>query len=272
MRRLRQLSTSPPKSSTKTLDTSLFVAILSFPVTGIIALLQWNGVVTVHWALSLVGYVALSSLSLWSFWRWEFVHNLDMVVRFLFSVVLGMLLVVVSTLGVASQYRREHPRSVLSATALNANFVPGEKFKIEKHSDVRVVIDNRAEPLIQNLDLTVQADKSFIFDIEQLSGITGVEFHASDTRLDHVGFWLKGAESKTYYSLRDLLSMGGRSFPVQQWKVFCPRLAGKTGLILVLAVPDGFIPTDVEITGQYELMSSEGSKSVKVDIKVPVKR
>jgi hypothetical protein len=199
------------------------------------------------------------------------VYNLNTIMRVMLSVAVGTVLVAVSTLGVSSQFRREHPHSVLSATALNANFIPGEKFRIANHSDVRVVIDNRSEPSIQNLDLTVQIDKDLIFDVEQLSDIAGVKFQASDSRLDHEGFWLKGGKSKSFYTLRDLLSMGGRTFAVQRWKVFCPRLVGKTGLILVLAVPDGSMPTDVEISGRYELMSSEGSKSVKVDIKVPVK-
>ncbi|MGA3292720.1 MAG: hypothetical protein ABSE45_01920 [Candidatus Acidiferrales bacterium] len=143
--------------------------------------------------------------------------------------------------------------------------------------DLRVTIENSSETTVQNLDVTVQVlDKGIILDMGQMSDMPGVEFHLQDEDQDF-SIQLRASDGSTA-TIRPKDSpppAGLKSFFfTNHWKVFCPRLLGKTQLRLVLATnaDEATRPTKVRVFGTYELMPSEGSKAVKVDTTIAIKR
>jgi hypothetical protein len=103
-------STSIPTGSRKKLDTSLFTAIVFGILTPLIALLQWNGVLSVGWKLSLVGYFVLTAIGLGAFWKWEVASNWKPFKRYGWASIMLAVLVGVSVTGIVKQYGTEHPR------------------------------------------------------------------------------------------------------------------------------------------------------------------
>jgi hypothetical protein len=94
----------------KKLDTSLFTAIVFGILTPLIALLQWNGVLSVGWKLSLAGYFVLTAIGLGAFWKWEVASNWKPFKRYGWASIMLAVLVGVSVTGVVKQYGTEHPR------------------------------------------------------------------------------------------------------------------------------------------------------------------
>jgi len=104
-------------------DTALFVAILGSLPTPLVALLQWNGVVSVNWKLSVLGYGLLISLALWAFWKWEGASRWRPTRRYVGAATILLLLAGASVAGVVNQYRREHSISpAIDKPALEASF------------------------------------------------------------------------------------------------------------------------------------------------------
>jgi hypothetical protein len=95
--------------STKGLDTGLFVAIVGIVLMLVIALLQWNGVVTVRWGISALGYSFLVIVSIVAFWKWEVSAMWETGRRWVSAILLTVVLAAISMLGISTQYEREHP-------------------------------------------------------------------------------------------------------------------------------------------------------------------
>lgn len=272
-----------PEPKPKHIDTGLFLTIIGLAGTGIIALLQWNGVVTVRWAWSAVGYALLVVLSLWAFWNWEVIHRSRQAARIASSVLFGSLLVAIPSIGVVSQYRREHeqpPQSVITMNVLSTHMaypkgrmLAGIEWR-EGYGELRVTIKNGGNSTIQNVDLTIQVfDNANIWDIGQLSDIPGVEFHPLDN-LPDFNIRINGVDGGYINSpFRDMFNGKGISLS-DRWKIFCQRLTDKAELRLVLATladkTGSAVSTKIRLSGNYELMPREGSKNVMVDLIVPV--
>src|ERR1700683_311766 len=104
-------------------DTPLVVAILSNIPTPLVALLQWNGVLSVNWKLSSLGYAVLVFLGLWAFWKWESVSHWNRTWRLGIASAMVLFLGTASVIGVVNQYRRENlPTSSTDKSKLEASF------------------------------------------------------------------------------------------------------------------------------------------------------
>jgi hypothetical protein len=79
------------------------------------SLLQWNGVVTVRWELSTLGYVIATVLCLWSFSRWEVPARWKRIWRWAATALIAIALLSAGSLGVITEYRREHPHLQVEA-------------------------------------------------------------------------------------------------------------------------------------------------------------
>jgi hypothetical protein len=100
----------------QTIDTAFFVAIVFGILTPLIALLQWNGVVTVGWKLSLFGYAVMTFIVVTAFWYWERASAWSYPKRYSWLFGTFMVLSVISATGVTKQYRHEHPLFVFPPT------------------------------------------------------------------------------------------------------------------------------------------------------------
>jgi hypothetical protein len=103
-----------------------------------------------------------------------------------------------------------------------------------------------------------------------------IEFHRID-ELPDMSLRLRGADgTDSTLTLRDMMALSGMKSLSSKWKLFCSRLGGKTALRLILATSadekTGAQPTRIHIFGNYELVPSEGSKIIKVDTMIAVKR
>jgi hypothetical protein len=274
---------SVPEHNHPKIETGLVVAIISSAIGFIAILLQWNGVVEVKWVPSLIGYAVLVSVSMWALWRWEVAqdsHRHFRVVLFAFG---SVLLISASANGVVTQYRREQPlRSVLtmSALATNVSYPQGTKFGgivwEKSYGQLDLDITNPQEDAIQSIDVTVQVlDKGIIWNVGQLSDLSGVEFHP--TGVPDVRARERGAAGNDFtVTFSDILALAGDKPFSDKWKIFCPRLSGDAALKLVLATSTdektGAQPTRLRIFGNYEHVSNEGTRAVPVDTTVAVDR
>ncbi len=101
-------------------DTGFVVTVISGLATPFVALLQWNGVVTVTWLLSLCFYVILVAVCIFTLLRWESAYGWRPSRRWGIAAGVSVALLAVSSIGVQQQYRREHPRQdqIMPTTAL----------------------------------------------------------------------------------------------------------------------------------------------------------
>lgn len=267
-------------------DTSLFLGIISLAAVPLMYLLQANGVIAVPWILSLVIYAAINVVFVLAFLKWDTAAKWRPLFRLGCCVLLGVFILCLSGVGVISEYRAEHPTSVLtfSAFATNIALPDGKNFAgIEwknTYGQLDLNIENPKEEAIQNVDLTIVVTPGTIFDAGQLTDVGGVELRRperDDIQMHFLDTNKAGDQFPVTVDLRDMLKMEGGKPPSAAWKLFCPRLSGKTPLELVLAasvservgVAD---PTSIHIIGTYELAASKNSKIVKVDSTVIVKR
>jgi hypothetical protein len=237
------------------------------------------------WWLRGIGFLVLIPVALDLVWHSPYTHLLKSYQKTFTALLASAAIVLVGSYVVLGEYKKEHPKDVLLVTsrAPNITYAKGERIGgiewKDEYGDLRITIENSAEPSIQNVDLTVQVlDKGFIWDMGQLSSIPGIEFRPPDDFPD-VGVRLYGTDGETStVTLRDMLDhQGMKGLPFSDhYKVFCPRLIGKTQLRLILATETekitGPTPTKVRIFGSYELMPGEGSKTVRIDTTVPVNR
>jgi hypothetical protein len=144
------------------------------------------------------------------------------------------------------------------------------------YNDLRLIIKN-PEPSVQNLDLTVQMDKTLIFQMGQLSSIPACEFYSEEFPPD-VGARLRTKTGRSIFiSLKDMMRMAGKAASAlpnltQAWRVYCPRLIGHGELELVLAVPPQLNDYQVNVFGNYQLPPIEGNKSVRVNERVRIRK
>jgi hypothetical protein len=277
----------PEVSKPRAGETGIFLALIGLAFTGFIALEQANGVVTVRWLPSLIGYFLLTSLSLWSFWQWEVIKGWRKRNRVIALIIFGLILASASAFGVGTQYHRDHPRSVtiIGAVATNVSHPKGEKVGgiewQDDYGELLVNIQNGAEESISNVDLAVQVlDEGVIHDMGQLSTIPVCEFHPPDyAELDNEGVRIldKTGGASIFLTSRYGWELGGKKVPdfSNQWTFFCPRLARKAELRLILATSankNGAIPKKVRVFGRYDVASDEGNITVKIDTTVNVKR
>jgi hypothetical protein len=276
----------PKRNKHRTLDTSLVLSIIALAIGVIIALLQWNGVVSVRWQLSIACYLSVSIGCLWALWNWEVAQAWPSLRRITFCISIGIILAGISASGVITEYKREQtPKSVLevSSQTTGLSYEKGTKIGgIEwegRYGDLRVNVDNNWQESIENVDLTVQViPEGIIFSMGQMSNIPAVEFQHPNLLMPD--FRLRTNAGSTFSVsafLRNMFDLGLIKEPVfsNKWRVFCPLLIGKSELRLILAVPvdksGGILPRTVKVFGTYELMPSEGSKRVKVDLTTSIK-
>jgi len=145
----------------------------------------------------------------------------------------------------------------------------------EDYGELDLDINNPQEEAIQNIDVTVQVLEGVIFYMGQLSDVSGVESHpigVPDLKAHYVGPAGKGF---TLTFSGEMARVGDNPFS-PTWKLFCPRLSGKTTLKLVLATSaeknTGAQPTHVHVFGNYEHVDDGGRKTVRVNTKVAVDR
>ena len=109
----------------------------------------------------------------------------------------------------------------------------------------------------------------------QISNIPGVEIHRPDVKFPPLRIRANDGSS---LSLPEVQQRLFPDFPPYRngWRVFCPRLLGRSILKFIIGAPmdknGKLIPTTVKMNGSYELMPSHGSKAVKVDVNTKVIR
>ena len=169
----------------------------------------------------------------------------------------------------------------LSISALATNLAYSDGTRIDgiewKHGygDLRLTIGNNSESSIQNLDLNIWiVSKGTILDMGQLSDIDGVKFNIADT--PEMNIKIRAADGQdAMLPLLDNLGTGKR-FPFsKQWKMFCPRLGGriKLKLVLIASSENSVVQaTTMRVFGSYELMPSEGSKTMVVDTTISIEQ
>jgi hypothetical protein len=194
-----------------------------------------------------------------------------------YSIALVVLAVVVGRLGI--RLWPPHSQLSLKSTATNLVYAEGTSHAgidwKNGYSDVRLMIKN-PEPSIQNLDLSLQMDKSIIFQMGQLSTVPGCEFNAVDFPAD-LGARINTANGgNIFLSLKDTIRMAMKPSSLRnlthEWRMYCPRLIGHGELELILAVPPPTAPENIRVVGSYQLMPNDGNKAVKVDEAVPVQQ
>lgn len=88
---------------TKHHDTSLFFTIIGLAATVVFALLQGNGVVTMRWTLSAIGYVVMTGLCLWSFSQWDIAASWNRLWRTLTAILIVTVLLGTGSIGVITE-------------------------------------------------------------------------------------------------------------------------------------------------------------------------
>jgi hypothetical protein len=144
-------STPMPTGSRKKLDTSLFTAIVFGILTPLIALLQWNGVLSVGWKLSLAGYFALTAIGLGAFWKWEVASKWKPFKRYCWASIMLAVLGGVSLTGIVKQYGTEHSRPSEVAKAPKQ----GTEIKPEPNQGLRVGVYLQPGLSVESKDIRV---------------------------------------------------------------------------------------------------------------------
>lgn len=138
------LTHRPATHEKKHIDTSLLLAVVGVITTGFVALLQWNGVVSIRWAFSLAGYALLTACSLLAFWKWEVSSSWSKSRRIAVFLALMTALSGISGLGVVTQYQREHTQSQHEREVLDRL---RDKYIKENHDKVTPgLISGREDP------------------------------------------------------------------------------------------------------------------------------
>lgn len=98
-----------PTAATKGgLPTGIFLGIVAMVCNLLIVVLQWNGVVTVRLSVSVFAYIALTSVVVWAFSKWEVSAKWKAFWRRSVGAALFLVTVGISLTGALTQYRREH--------------------------------------------------------------------------------------------------------------------------------------------------------------------
>jgi hypothetical protein len=209
--------------------------------------------------------------------------------QFVWAIMVTIALGCVGVPQLATQWRDEHAKSVLTfgALATNVAYPKGKNIAGLEWQDVYaqldLTIENPEPKAIQNVDLHIHVTPGVIFDVGQFSDIKGVEFHrgseAPDIKMRFRAKNEKGEDTDSTMTMdsRDMLSLNGVKLPSSEWKVFCPRISGETPLRLMLATSASQVagaadPTSIHVFGTYELVASENSKAIKVDKTITVQR
>ena len=101
-------STVPNLGTPRTVNTELLVTIILGVLALIGVLLQLNGVVTLRWIFSAPIYALLTASAVYAFWKWEGICQWSGKKRIVSVVLLGIIFAAVSSVGVVTQYQREH--------------------------------------------------------------------------------------------------------------------------------------------------------------------
>ncbi len=152
------------------------------------------------------------------------------------------------------------------------NIWNGKPWDEHDYADVRLTITSTVDLALQDVDLDISVakedPKTGIAGIAQLTNVSGVEFHKPPFVPEPV-LRVQGQDGKSHN-----LPIPGFSFLeehriVPDYRVFCPRLAQRDTIRLILATiclgQPGTPPSRLRITGSYVTESSAGRTTAQVN-------
>jgi hypothetical protein len=142
---------------------------------------------------------------------------------------------------------------------------------IEGFYDVRLVIDDRADEFIQNLEMTVRVlpnSKDLLAGMGQISNIQGCEFHAPELTDDVVARF-----PGLTISAKDMIATEGGMPWGEYWKMFCSRLHSGVELRVVIGainMIDKSAPKKLKISGTYDVSATGATKVIRFEKTIEV--
>ena len=271
------------RSKDKVLSRSSVEAYVFFGMTILLT------VIPMTWWLRGLGLICLIPLAFDFIWRSPYTHKLERPLKIQLCVAALIVMGLAAFRILPPEYKREHPpKSALAIAARAQNILYPKNTKIggiewkDEYGEVHVPIENGDESWIRDIDIYVEVDQGFIFQIGHDDDINNVEFHAPDDLPDDKGMRLSGADgSSALITFRDLFRAHGTNVTkevlfAKGWNVFCPHLARKGKLQLILATSTqkviGPEPNHITITGSYRRNLDGENQVVEVHQTVAVVR
>lgn len=180
-----------------------------------------------------------------------------------------------------AQHAAEHPALSFQAFWVGIGNLPerskvtntwdGKPWDEHDYADVRLTITNGLDLALQNVDLDINVateEPTGIAGIGQLTNINGIEFRKPALNIREPTLQLQDKSDGKWYNL-PLSPFFDEHRIVPDYRIFCPRLAQRDIIRLILATihleQRGKPPKKLRITGSYVTESGQGRTTGQVN-------